>query len=261
MNAQKGIFLRSCKMSKKPASESKIPTTGKNSNRKKQISSESDMDSGNSLLKRNEFAMILGAALVITILAFFWFFKGPSGKKDPDSQAFSEDKAAQVDAPGFESRISALEVSLAKLMSSSGQDASLISSKAVMDLDDRVTRLETAVNLKLDTLIERMGKLEARLNRQKAVAQISAAKVTPAVKPKAEAKPAAPVPEKVAVKTVKPKKVTTPKKKPSQFHTVQKGETLYSISRKYKISVGALRKLNNLTLDDKIYPGNNLLVR
>ena len=50
-------------------------------------------------------------------------------------------------------------------------------------------------------------------------------------------------------------------KKTNQFHTVQKGETLWSISQKHKTSVEAIRKLNNLTPEDKIHPGSNLLVR
>ncbi|MGD9686539.1 MAG: LysM domain-containing protein, partial [Desulfobacter sp.] len=50
-------------------------------------------------------------------------------------------------------------------------------------------------------------------------------------------------------------------KKTNQFHTVQKGETLWSISQKYKTNVEAVRKMNNLTPEDKIHIGGKLLVR
>ena len=50
-------------------------------------------------------------------------------------------------------------------------------------------------------------------------------------------------------------------KKESIFHTVQKGETLFSISKKYNTSVEALKKLNNLPANAAIFPGNNILVK
>jgi LysM repeat protein len=45
-----------------------------------------------------------------------------------------------------------------------------------------------------------------------------------------------------------------------QFHTVQKGETLYRISRKYRLSVEELQKLNDLSADQPLRAGQKLLV-
>ena len=45
-----------------------------------------------------------------------------------------------------------------------------------------------------------------------------------------------------------------------QYHTVQKGETLYRISKKYGISVEELRKLNNLSEDQPINTGQKLRI-
>jgi LysM repeat protein len=45
-----------------------------------------------------------------------------------------------------------------------------------------------------------------------------------------------------------------------QYHTVQKGESLSGISKKYGISVEELRKLNNLSADKPIRIGQKLLV-
>lgn len=55
-----------------------------------------------------------------------------------------------------------------------------------------------------------------------------------------------------------PSKVSAEKK--TTLHTVQKGETLYQISRKYGMSIDALRKLNGIGKDFKIFPGQKLKV-
>jgi LysM repeat protein len=59
---------------------------------------------------------------------------------------------------------------------------------------------------------------------------------------------AKPAPPKVAVTAQK------------QYHTVQKGETLYWISKKYGISLKELQKLNNLSADQPLRTGQKLLV-
>jgi len=45
-----------------------------------------------------------------------------------------------------------------------------------------------------------------------------------------------------------------------QYHEVNHGETLYQISKRYKISVEAIHHLNNLKQDQPILPGQKLLV-
>jgi LysM repeat protein len=45
-----------------------------------------------------------------------------------------------------------------------------------------------------------------------------------------------------------------------RYHTVQKGETLFGISKKYGISVEELRKQNNLSKDQPLRTGQKLLV-
>lgn len=249
-------------MKKNTPSESKIYNTGKETNQKKNESGVSASEQGTSLLKKNEFTMILIAALAVTALVFFFFFRGSSTQESPEQEAVSTQRGDQV-TPGFEDRISALEISLAKIASSSDQNEKKMASRAVSDLDERMTRIETAVNLKLDTLIERVVKLEGRLSKLAVVASTPPQKNV--VKPKpTEKKPAPVLTPKKKVQVTKKKavkaKVVKPKKT-NQFHLVQKGETLWSISQKYKTSVAAIRKLNNLTPNDKIYPGSNLLVR
>nr|WP_321395870.1 LysM peptidoglycan-binding domain-containing protein [uncultured Desulfobacter sp.] len=249
-------------MKTNPPAEPPIYNSGKETSPQKNVPGASAMAQGSSLLKKNEFTMILIAALVVTALVFFFFFTGSSTHESNKSGSVSTKGQAPV-APGFEDRISALEISLAKIASASGQNETQSASRALSDLDERVTRVESAVNLKLDTLIERVNTLEGRLSKLAVAAQTPAPK--PVVKPKPEIKKVdvqatPPVPEK-KVQVVKKKVQTSTPNKTSQFHTVQKGETLWSISQKYKTNVAAIRRLNNLTPEDKIYVGTNLLVK
>jgi LysM repeat protein len=255
-------------MIKKTPSESKIYDTDNETTQLSGNKNESGMsadDQGTSLLKKNEFTMIIIAALAATALVFFFFFRGSSNEGSSDPAAVSA-KEQDPAAPGFEDRISALEISLAKIASASGQNENQTSLRAVADLNERITRVEAAVNLKLDTLIERVDKLEGRLSKLAVAAPTPPAHPQPVVKPKPAIKKSAepatppPVPEK-KVRVVKQKAKTSKPKKASQFHTVQKGETLWSISQKYKTNVAAIRRLNNLTPEDKIYIGTNLLVK
>ncbi len=55
-------------------------------------------------------------------------------------------------------------------------------------------------------------------------------------------------------------KSVEPKGSPKRYHTVQKGETLSQISRKYRITVEELRKLNSLSPSQPVRTGQKLLV-
>jgi|WetSurMetagenome_2_1015567.scaffolds.fasta_scaffold37414_2 LysM repeat protein len=97
---------------------------------------------------------------------------------------------------------------------------------------------EPALAGKLDQLAQRVEALEkkpaAAAEKPKAAAVVE--KQKPAAKEKAAASPG--------------KKV----------HTVQKGETLYGISKKYGIPPAELRKLNNLSEDQALKTGQKLIV-
>ena len=61
----------------------------------------------------------------------------------------------------------------------------------------------------------------------------------------------------VASPTVKKKPISQEKR---QYHTVRGGDTLYSIASRYGISLAELRRINNLTPNQDIYPNQKLLV-
>jgi LysM repeat protein len=73
-----------------------------------------------------------------------------------------------------------------------------------------------------------------------------------------------PAPEKQKAAAMEPKGKPVPPKAAvtaeKRYHTVQKGETLYKISKKYGIRVEELRKLNNLSGNQSIKTGQKLLV-
>ena len=64
-------------------------------------------------------------------------------------------------------------------------------------------------------------------------------------------------PTHTEAKPAPPKPAVTAEKR---YHTVQKGETLYKISKTYGITVETLRKLNHLSADQTIRRGQKLLV-
>ncbi|MDJ0809653.1 MAG: LysM domain-containing protein [Desulfobacterales bacterium] len=128
----------------------------------------------------------------------------------------------------IEKRLDDMEFRLGNLIqNTAGNDVGALQ-KANQDLSRRFDALER--------------KLEARLNQMSVTLT------------RLEKKPA-PVPPKPAAKPAK-----TPVKPQPRLHTVQKGETLYQISRKYGMSVDAVRKLNGIGKDFKIYPGQKLKV-
>ena len=59
-------------------------------------------------------------------------------------------------------------------------------------------------------------------------------------------------------KTPLPKQTVSQEKK--QYHKVVRGDTLYSISRKYSLSVEEVCRLNNLKQNQSIQPGQKLMV-
>ncbi|MCM2283776.1 MAG: LysM peptidoglycan-binding domain-containing protein [Desulfobacula sp.] len=231
-------------MKPKEALEAKISTTKTNTNKKKLSEiPEGEKRTELSLLKKNEFAMILMGALLLTLIVFFFFFR----TSDPVPPSVPENQSV-LPISDLESRMEKIEQALQiRETSASSEGGSALKEKAgINPLEERVARLETAFSVKMDSMVERIGKIEKNISQLAVKSEISSEV------PDAKPGPAAPAPEKKTVKK---------EKKDPIFHTVQKGETLFSISRKYNTSVETLRKINNLSNDAAIFPGNNILVR
>ncbi len=67
--------------------------------------------------------------------------------------------------------------------------------------------------------------------------------------------------QKKSFKKVAKKKAVVKKKNKRKFHTVKRGETFYSISRKYGITLVRLKKLNGFNEKTIIYPGQDIIVK
>ncbi|MEW5909973.1 MAG: LysM peptidoglycan-binding domain-containing protein [Thermodesulfobacteriota bacterium] len=129
----------------------------------------------------------------------------------------------------------------------------------LLQIDDRLSRIEEIktdlssgeapdAGKKIDQLKGRLDKIESALSLiSKQVEEKKAA-----VKPKAPPE----IPKKETPEVVSPKS-TQPIEK---YHTVEPGETLFSISRKYDLKPDELLKINNLPKETTIHPGQRLLV-
>jgi len=196
-------------------------------------------------LKKNEFALILFGALVLTVVIFFLFFRSSDTrieeiKTTPSSEI--QTNMSSLSLADLENRIEVLENT--REMREKSVGASDDSGKGVVDIGpvkERVTNLEAAFAVKFDSLIKRMDAIEKGFSEQK---KESVAVTIP--------KPVVPVKPSVPVKK---------ENKTGLFHTIKKGETLYSISLKYNTTVAVIRNLNKMSVDDKIYVGDAILVR
>jgi len=128
---------------------------------------------------------------------------------------------------------------------STGDETDLLQSK-VTNLEQKIVALEKQI-AELQGKVSTLGPDPVFLQQLDALAQkVEALEKQKQPATETKAKPSAP--SKPAVSTEK------------QYHTVQKGETLYWISKKYGVSVEELRKLNNLSADQSLRSGQKLLV-
>lgn len=232
---------------------SKISTTQTNTNQKNYNKDNESMNSDSSLLKKNEFTLIIAGALVATVIVFFVFFKS-SGPENKEVGLMSSTGGGSSNLMELEKRMGAIEAVLEKIsIQGAGGDAATGTPAELPHLQQKVQRLETSVSVKFDSLIERMGKMEKQIRVLGLKPRTSPAKIKSAVPAKSS--------QKTASKKIVKKSTVVTEKKAAMFHTVKKGETLWSISQKYKTSVATLRKLNKMSPTATIYPGTNLLIR
>jgi LysM repeat protein len=124
--------------------------------------------------------------------------------------------------------------------------------KAKLDgLEKRLVRVE-GVEQKISSVESQIKGLQASVTRLEGL--------TRSMKEQAEKlAQAAPPP-----KPPQPQASAPPQKKPVQaerrLHEVRRGDTLFSISKKYGMKPDELRRLNNLSKDDPIQPGQKLIV-
>lgn len=175
---------------------------------------------------------VIGAALVVVVMVAVWFWERPRNG--------SPVKQLKL----LEHRIGRLEERIARL---SGIDERVMTLESqgqkFMTAVDRLDRFETAMTLRMDVMAEDLAGL-----RQAAGGPSPSANAATAGE---ATQPQAPIPPASA----------PPTSEETRFHTVSAGETLYSISRRYDLSVDELRQANQLDEDATIYPGQQLKIR
>ena len=135
---------------------------------------------------------------------------------------------------GVEARLDQLEKRMLKLESVGERVLNL--EKILKDygtLEKRLDRLETAIANRMDQVDKELLLLRKDLN-------------------------AKPVANRTPPPTQQQPRTTTD---PAKHHIVKKGDTLYSISRKYGLTVAQLRKMNRLDKNSVIFAGQKLTVK
>ncbi len=140
-----------------------------------------------------------------------------------------------------------------------------IDMKQVQALETRLTHLEEAFDKyqgtiqrisRLESTMEKKDRLEKRLSRVEGSMLLKMKRVEKKINELAQKK-AETASKQTTKQAVTPAIQKTAKKK---NHTVQKGETIYSICRKYGLEEEELRRLNKLSADATIHPGQKLII-
>ncbi|MCU0592350.1 MAG: LysM peptidoglycan-binding domain-containing protein [Desulfobacterales bacterium] len=175
--------------------------------------------------------LIGGGILLVAVIVLLMFLSGAP-------------KTAERDMiKGLETRLKGIEEKLAKLdWIDTGMARLERREKEMTSISDRMTQLEGTLSKKVDQLSREVTK--------------PAIKTPEPVAPKPES--AVHKPETAAPKPAAPAKIEKDSK--TRVHAVQKGETIYGISRKYGIPADQLMKLNKLGPNDPIKPGQQLVL-
>jgi tetrahydromethanopterin S-methyltransferase subunit B len=106
--------------------------------------------------------------------------------------------------------------------------------KSFETFKDRFERSEASTSLRMDHLTMSLESMQKQLSKVHAPVTATAKAIAPRTAPS-----------------------TTPQ---TQYHLVESGDTLYSISKKYNLEVDQLLQLNHMKPDSVIQPGQKLIV-
>ena len=175
--------------------------------------------------------LIAGGGLLVAVIVVLMFLSGSPKSAEKDQ------------IKSIETRLKQIEEKLAKLEW----------------IDTGMARLDRKEK-DFATLTERMTQMESSMNRR--IDQLGKEAVKPAAKHEpatAKTESAPPRPEAAPAKSA-PASPKAEKDSKAKVHVVEKGETLYGISRRYGIPAEQLFKLNQLSPKDPIRPGQKLIL-
>lgn len=183
--------------------------------------------------------IILGGGLLLLILFLASFF--PMTWKVEEEPYILE----------LEQRIASLEQHMASVSEAGGAmgpEGGL--GRQVDHLNTSWQRLDASLTLKTNLLAERLDKLDARLAAMET--RMNRPQLAVKEKPKVEVEKKPEVRKKAPAE--KPKA-------PPRYHIVTTGDTAYSISKTYGISLQTLKKLNGFKENTTIYPGQKIMIK
>jgi LysM repeat protein len=176
--------------------------------------------------------VIAGTGVLVAVIIALMFMSGAPKSAEKDQ------------IKSIESRLKGIEEKLAKMeWIDTGLARLDRKEKEIASISERMVQLEAVLNKKVDQLSKDVAKTPPK------TPEAPAPKVE-ATSPKTDA--AAAKPAGAPGKNDKDVK--------SKVHVVQKGETIYGISRKYGIPADQLLKLNKLGPKDPIKPGQQLVL-
>ena len=230
------------------------------------------------LVDRTEIPFVLMGVGLLVLIVLFIFFIPKTHKTD------------SRDLKLIESRLKAIEQRIGDLESVKGQTAPMVIPENAnpanpVEYQQLVNWIKSNADI-ISEIIKKIDALKQELNGRQVKGGTVAAKkksglkpqleLTPQpkvqLKPKPESKPQPKAQLKPQPKKLKPEagqQIAPQLPKPANvvgtikmtYHKVEKGETLYRISRKYGISVKKIQKLNNMKNSVLIHPGQELIVR
>ncbi len=162
----------------------------------------------------------VGISLLVLVILIVWFFFPRNKSMNSEELKILESRVGELE--NKLRRFDKINEHLIRLENQTKKFAHAI---------DRFDQFETSTALRMDVLAKELVALQNK--------KIEIKPVSPQV-PKSESK--------------KEEKTRT------KYHIVRIGETLYSISRGYGLSVEELRKFNDLKNDITIYPGQKLVI-
>jgi LysM repeat protein len=156
---------------------------------------------------------------------------------------------------GFEKQVNTLETGLSLQEDRLAQLVEINKRLEILDSKEnqfeifkqRFERLEASMALRMDQLEKKLSDIQTQMQ----AAKLSRQKITPTPES------STPIPKK---KLEPPPSPTPEKQVKKRYHKVKPGETLFSISHRYRMSVDELRKLNKLGSGDNIHPDQILVV-
>jgi LysM repeat protein len=169
------------------------------------------------------FGLLIGAIIALVIVLLVLIMGGGAGRAGSQQLAQLEERVQML-----EERLDKFEAIDEKVTRIWEQ------AKSYETFKDRFERSEASTSLRMDHLTMSLESMQKQLSKIHAPVAAAAKAAAPKTAPS-----------------------TTPQ---TQYHLVQPGDTLYSISKKYNLEVDQLLKLNQMKPDSVIQPGQKLIV-